>query len=156
MTRLAPVLLLAVLTACGGGAAASATPSGHTLTGTMTLTDAGAFALDLPQPGPTAQVFNGPSPTPTPTPDCQGSGGYSDLQAGAQVIVRDASEKTIAKGTLKPGLPLDADTCRFGFSVSGIPDSDFYSVEVSHRGALTYSAKDLDATGWALDLTIGE
>jgi hypothetical protein len=39
--------------------------------------------------------------------------------------------------------------------VEGIPDAKFYQVEVSHRGALTYSPSDLDQCGWKIELTLG-
>jgi hypothetical protein len=35
-------------------------------------------------------------------------------------------------------------------------DADFYSVEVSHRGEITYSRDELEAAGWSIDLTLGE
>lgn len=43
--------------------------------------------------------------------------------------------------------------CQFSFEVE-VPDASFYSVEVSHRGAVNYSRADLEAAAWTLDLTL--
>ena len=36
----------------------------------------------------------------------------------------------------------------FAFQVDDVPDADFYEVEVSHRGGLTWPQEELDDEGW--------
>jgi hypothetical protein len=81
--------------------------------------------------------------------DCH-SPGYNDITAGAPVVVKDESGKILATGSLG-----SETSCRFPLTVDGIPDAKFYQVEVSHRGALTYSPSDLDQRGWKIELTLG-
>lgn len=89
---------------------------------------------------------------------CSGSGGYDDLTAGAPVTVKNESGSIIATGTLDEGVSDPAYptvACDFAFTISNLPDAKFYSVEVSHRGALTYSKDELNAKGWKIAATIG-
>lgn len=95
---------------------------------------------------------------------CSGTTGYDDVRAGAQVTVADAKGKTIAVGTLGDGRTdefstdssgLYRETCVFPLKVTGVPDSDFYSVEVAHRGELTYPKKKLEKAKWRVHLTLG-
>lgn len=46
--------------------------------------------------------------------------------------------------------------CRFPFTVMSVPASDFYLIEVAHRGGLTYSAAELKNREWAVELTLGD
>lgn len=73
---------------------------------------------------------------------CIGTGGYRDINAGATVTVYDATGKVVAVGSLGEGTrDSGAIYCRFPFSIPEVPDnSDFYSVEVSHRGEVTFPA----------------
>jgi hypothetical protein len=73
---------------------------------------------------------------------CEGSGGYSDISEGASVTVTDATGKVVATGSLGVGRK-DVLGCVFPFSVTGVPKSKFYGVEVSHRGIVTF--RQLDA-----------
>lgn len=96
---------------------------------------------------------------------CSGSGGYSDITAGAQVVVYDPGGTTIATGALETGKPAAlsdmggllskqvAGECQFAFSVSGIPEQTFYGVQVSHRGRMTYSAEQVG--GMWITMTLG-
>ena len=86
--------------------------------------------------------------------------GYEDIRDGAQVVITDASSKTIAVGKLGPGKmrrPGGADAsdrhCVFAFEVSAPRGHDFYGIEVSHRGRLQYTAAQLQAP---LELTLGD
>jgi hypothetical protein len=36
-----------------------------------------------------------------------------------------------------------------------LPKTDFYKVEVSHRGALTYSYDDMKSQNWTVGLKLG-
>jgi len=102
----------------------------HTLKGTMTL----------------HEVVSGTS--------CTGTGGYSDIQAGTEVVVKDQAGKVLATASLGDGR-VDSGTCVFDFSVSHLPDADFYQVEVSHRGNVTYSKADLEKTNWTIGVELG-
>ncbi len=130
--RLAPVaafLLFAV--ACGGGS--------HTLHGTLTLTSSSGISRS--------------------GGNCSGTGGYDDLTAGAAVTVKNESGTVIATGSLERGAS-DATyptvVCHFSFTISNLPDAKFYSVEVTHRGALTYSQDQLNSNGWKVEASIGD
>ena len=74
---------------------------------------------------------------------CSTYGGYSDITAGTSVTVRDASDSIVGIGSLSAGSS-NSGSCVFTFSVPDVPDSSFYSIEVSKRGALTYSAEDVE------------
>ncbi|MGW3667409.1 hypothetical protein [Streptomyces sp. NPDC005141] len=102
--------------------------------GTITLTDVGA---DLEDGEP-----------------CSGTGGYSDIDFGAQVNVTDAAGTLVATSSLGLGEKTEAG-CAFAFTVDEItPGSKFYTVEVSHRGGLTQTEAELRAGG--LDFTLGD
>jgi hypothetical protein len=144
-----------LLVGCGGGGgnAEHPTPTSRTIRGTFTLHDA------------SAGWHEGHS--------CQGDGGYLDISPGTQVTLKDASGTIIGTSRLLSGKGLpeglngdldlvagvwtaDSFHCEFPFEVTDIPPSDFYSIEISHRGQINYSAKDLDAAGWLLELTLGD
>ena len=52
----------------------------------------------------------------------------------------------LATATLTGGV-LNAQGCTFSYSAQ-VPGADFYSVTVTHRGALTYSRSQMIASGW--------
>lgn len=83
---------------------------------------------------------------------CEGGGGYSDMTEGAQVVVRDATGKTIAVDALQAGTRADSVTCEFGFEIFDVPPAGGgpYSVEVSHRGEISFT--QAEATDVALTL----
>ncbi|MGH8984726.1 MAG: hypothetical protein ACRDY6_12755 [Acidimicrobiia bacterium] len=97
---------------------------------------------------------------------CDGSEhrGYDDLVAGAPVVVHDGNGSTIATGELRDGqpveqrdsLPIDFTDCEFRFRMADVPDAEFYTVEVSHRGEVTYSRSELEDEDWRVTLTIGD
>jgi serine/threonine-protein kinase len=123
------VLGLIIIAACGGSAL-------HTIRGEFTLTDDSLRYV-------------------TATRVCIGGGGYDDLQAGAQVRVKDASGTVIGTGSLKGGSSIGGRKCVFLFEVENLPQSDFYSIEVTHRGGISYSYEELEARDWKVSLTIG-
>jgi hypothetical protein len=85
---------------------------------------------------------------------CEGDGGYNDIGSGAGVTVRDETDTIIAVGALAPGR-VEEFSCTFPFFVTGIPNSKFYSVEVSHRGAIAYSHEQLEQQDWMVSLSLG-
>jgi hypothetical protein len=131
--------IAAFLAACG----ASASPATHELRGTLVLSE------DL---GAQAGINNNGTTVST---SCQGSGGYADIQTGASIVIKDEGGKILATGTLGDGLALDQFNCSFTFQVTSVPDAKFYQVEVSHRGAITYSRADMDKAGWKVQFTLG-
>ena len=93
---------------------------------------------------------------------CFPSGGYSDSGAGTDVVVRDEVGTLIAAGSLDVGKYSTVPSygvyaCVFTFMVENVPaDRDFYSVEVSSRGELTYSNAEMVENGWQVDAELGQ
>ncbi|MCJ7491306.1 MAG: hypothetical protein MUP15_04025 [Dehalococcoidia bacterium] len=113
------------------------TPQAHTVHGTMTVPARDSY-LELGKP-------------------CSGAGGYSDMEAGTQVVVKNGEGNTIATGRLNSGIGkfYVGPACSLSFDIEGVPDSDFYSIEVSHRGAMSYSKGDMESNNWTLALALG-
>lgn len=106
------------------------------ITGTFTLTD--------------ADVLYNPSHE-----TCTGTGGYGDIAVGTDVVVRDGTGTIVGAGRLAWSPASAIGSCVFTFAVP-VKDTDFYSIEVSHRGDLTYSKADLAARGWAVAASLGD
>ena len=64
--------------------------------------------------------------------------------------------RVIGTGLLRPRTISDRQGrkmwCTFEFSVPDLREADFYQVEVSHRGAVSYSKEELEAEGWFVSL----
>jgi hypothetical protein len=84
---------------------------------------------------------------------CIGGGGYDDISSGTQVVIRDSSGTTVAVDHLLPGTKSDSYvTCVFDFTVHDVPSGHGpYSVEVSHRGEISFN----EADAGNLHLTLG-
>ena len=130
--RFGMVLLALLLVACNQGGEGGGPSNGHDLTGSLALRDPDGFEIGA----------------------CAGSGGYSDIAAGTQVTVKNGDGTIIATGELEAGDGGGA-TCTFPFTVESVPDSEFYSIEVGHRGALNYSKAELADADWNVDLSLG-
>lgn len=112
--------------------------------GTLTLTDRSAVNYAL----------NG-----TKGEECWGEDGYDDIAGGAQVVIRDSDGTKVGLGELDTGaLTEDSDRfyaapCLFPFAVTDVPAGDdagaVYSVEVAHRGEVSFSLGDM------VELTLG-
>lgn len=93
--------------------------------------------------------------------ECTGEGGFDDIAEGAQVTVTDETGTIIASGRLGPGAENDIVVedglgCFFEFEVDGVPtDRAFYSIEVAHRGALTFSIAEIRQLGWQVSFDLG-
>jgi len=73
---------------------------------------------------------------------CQGTNGYDDIREGAPVNVYNNSGSLIAQGRLSQGsFFLESIGCRFTFDVQIAKESDFYFVEISHRGRTAVDAQ---------------
>lgn len=120
----------------------------HKLTGTFTVKDDDITDDDKIGPRTAGGV-------------CSGgiiSSGYSDLDSNTSVVVRDGDGKILANGHLTFGKWVKDSiwwTCQFGIEVDGIPDADFYAIEVGRRGEQVYSRADLDERNWTLTLNLG-
>jgi hypothetical protein len=141
-----------IISACSGGPSdkpaatvtVTDTPSAPTETAPATFTGHGYIDV-------ASSKFGGRAGDP-----CINDPGYEDVTDGAQVTVSSPSGRILAVGRLGGGRLARArylKPCRFHFTVTGIPEGlPLYKVEVSHRGALTYSEADLRK---GLTLTLG-
>lgn len=106
--------------------------------------------------GAMAIPYRGPAPSAGEL--CRGTGGYDDVREGAQVVVKDGGGKIIASTSLSSGKvarPEYTWRCQFEFTIEDVPKADFYQIEVSHRGALTYPRQELEERGWFVSFTLG-
>lgn len=87
--------------------------------------------------------------------NCEGAGGYDDLFYGAPITVKDGSGNIVKTGSLSVGRFIDGFTCEWRGTISGVPDLDFYSIEVSHRGELAFSNEDLAGNSWIAEMSLG-
>jgi hypothetical protein len=133
------VLILAAVTACGGGSAAKSTDAGSKKM---------AVIGEITVKATAASVLKDGADIGTP---CDAADGYEDIRAGTQVVVADEAGKTLALGSLDAGLlagESGADVftlrCSFPFEVLGVPAGHpFYRVSVGRRGGQQYTAADL-------------
>ncbi len=86
--------------------------------------------------------------------NCRGTGGYDDIKSGLSVTVRDGSGGVLATGRLGDG-KRPSVWCTFEFSVGGLPEVEFYSVEVGRRGELTYSFEEMADNNWEVVVSLG-
>lgn len=96
------------------------------------------------------------------TAACKGAGGYTDIHEGADVVVTDATGKTVAIGHLLEGRatynalsPTRPQSCTWQISVDDVPDGDnFYGIAIGseQRGKKQYQRDELDIP---LHLTLG-
>jgi len=149
-TALVAVIAAVIGAAAGAGVMAwepwKGGEEGRTLVGTMILRD-----LDSTRWTTSARGVDKP---------CEAEGGYNDIRQGADVVVKDRAGSIVAAGSLEAGAgvkspPTDYARCGFSFEIPNVPDADFYSIEVSHRGALTYTRDELKAIGWSVEFKIG-
>lgn len=134
----------------------------HQLTGTMVLI--------APYPGDATTTGESPS-DPADGEGCSGSGSYIDIQEGMVVSVRNDDLHIIASGELRKGTVTDfwstsdsAGTprggdyveCTFDFSVSDIPASPWYAIELAHRGDVRFSSAQLQESGWDITTQLGD
>ena len=130
----------AALNACGG---AGHSESARSVGGDLTILD----------PALASGNVGGP---------CSGVGGYSDIREGTSVVVRNAEGRIVGTGQLAAGELIGrngstkaGDECQFAIEVAGVPVSHFYEIEVSHRGAQTFSRAELDSADWQVHLRLG-
>lgn len=145
MRLLVLIASLALLSGCGGGTsepkAEQPTTSEVTSEAPRAFQATGVFAINDPG-GVLVDGYR-----------CQGDGGYDDLYAGTQVVVRDASSTQVAIGELGLGAVQEDGTCEFALMVFSVPpSSDIYTIEVANRGEISFTQEDA-AKG--LSLSVG-
>jgi len=77
---------------------------------------------------------------------CEGTGGYDDLAPGAQVVLTDASNRTLAIGSVGygTGSVLGDKTCTLPFEVDKVPaGKKFYGLQIGHRSAVQYTEAEI-------------
>jgi hypothetical protein len=150
------VLSLALI-ACGGDGDGNGS-NGNTINGTLSLNTDSLIVVPAAGLSPGAECQAGGRVQCESGYKCAGSGGYDDIGQGAQVVVKDGSGNTIATGELHEGRSQRsyASSCSFDFAVTNVSAVDFYSIEVSHRGAITFSREELEAKGWNVGVTLGD
>lgn len=127
----------------GGETMGTAIAATHTITGDLTLISGGR-GEEIEHLGRFG--VGGP---------CGGKGGYADLREGAAIVVADERGTIIATAGLGQGVYTANYDCLFPFALIGVPDAAFYTIEVSHRGGLTYARAELEAIGWEVHFRLG-
>lgn len=91
--------------------------------------------------------------TPYMSSECVGAEGYDDIRLGTSVVIHDSAGKVVATGQLDNGKYSEPTaSCRFPFTVRNVPQQKFYGFEVSHRGTVTFTAKQVKDGPVALSL----
>lgn len=82
------------------------------------------------------------------------------VEPGSSVTVEDEDGSIIGTGRVSPGRFLKSGDysssapCEFAFTVTDLPDVEFYAVAISGvAGEQTYSKADLEARNWRLELS---
>lgn len=94
----------------------------------------------------------------TSSGSCVGRNGFDDIKKGAGVTITDAGGRTIGTGRLAEGGAINAvngRACVLGFTAENVAASDFYGVEVSSRGVVTFNAADVAEGASGVQLTLG-
>lgn len=143
------VLTTILIAGCGGGSSSttltpSPTPETLTIVGDFKLSGFGGRVYDYG--------------------DCKKSayGGYSDIGPGASVTVKDEAGAIIAIGKLEDGTAVESFSgfgethfaCLYEFSIPDVAISDFYSIEVTHRGDVNFTRGDVESG--TVHLTLGD
>lgn len=101
------------------------------------------------------------SATPTEGDSCRVKDGYSDVDFGTTVTIRDGKGEIVGVGMVgAPLVTFDGQEptsflywCRFRFTVKDVQRGrDFYSVEVGRRGQVSYEEERLFGSGPSLTL----
>jgi hypothetical protein len=115
-------------------------------THTTNETIKGTMFIDVSTSDPSEANF-----TTSGVSGCGGTGGYSDLTSGASVTVTNPSGKVIATGFLGNGDYI-AVSCGFRFRITGVPKEKFYGIEISHRGVVDFSLKEVQNNDVSMDI----
>lgn len=109
------------------------------------VTVKGSFTLTVNSPNPyfPAITSNGTN--------CSGSDGYSDVQPGAQVFVKNSKGDVLTTTELQQGTG-NRFRCTFPFSFDITEGEDHYIVSVGRRGEISYTFTQLKNDGVSLNL----
>ena len=95
---------------------------------------------------------------------CAGTGPYGDIRAGARVVVTDGTGEILGTGRLDQGygvaprvggFSVATDQCWFPFDVGRVARTPTYRILVSGGAAATRSERQLAATHWNVELSLG-
>lgn len=90
---------------------------------------------------------------------CAGTGGYSDVKTGLQVVVKNEKNEILAVGALGDDNNYSGQhaqvACDFPFSIKDLPRATFYQIEVGRRGSLKYSFDELRNAKWMVQFSLG-
>lgn len=81
--------------------------------------------------------------------NCEGQGGYSDIFPGTSVTIRDEQGKIVGSTSLGRGESF-GDYCLYTIAPTQVSSSNFYTVEVSHRGQVTLEKDELGSMSLSL------
>lgn len=139
-------------------------PRLRTVNGTFTLFEEGTLTADGGLRWPGRNVLQEGQSM------CLAGGGYSDVDVGNEVVVRDeqgvilgSAELDSLMGNSVFGL-LDVlidggdgwATCTWEFHAAGIPDDRaFYAITVGQRGEVVFSREELEANYWKVKFELG-
>lgn len=97
---------------------------------------------------------------------CEGRKGFVDINEGASVSIYNESGKLIATSNLEAGrfnsvsltTPdiVIVEGCTFPWKAVLTEESKFYQVEIGRRGRVNYSSEQLKASGFRVEIGIGE
>lgn len=114
--------------------------------------------------------------------DCSGSGGYSDIDAGMNVTVRNAKDEIVGSGRTEHMTKdelvdflletdqaddeaearetidtIDGFACILSFEIE-VSDEEFYEVALGDgdRGKMSESRRELEEGGWRVDYNLGD
>jgi Protein of unknown function (DUF732) len=82
---------------------------------------------------------------------CQGSGGFSDVQPGTTVLVKNGAGKNLTQTQLGPGIG-SSTMCLFPFSFELKEGEDQYVVSISRRGDIPFTFAQAKTLGVHLSL----
>ena len=86
---------------------------------------------------------------------CRARGENDDINESTVIVVRDENATELATEKLGPGVPIDADSCDFGFVIE-VPKAEIYRFSITGRGTVTYSYEQLSKNEWNAGFVIGE
>jgi hypothetical protein len=89
---------------------------------------------------------------------CLGLYGYSDINEGLAIVVKNKIGEILARGSLKAGQRTSINRCFFPIEVNNVPHADVYVIEIGNLtgGNLTYAKEELENRDWKIELSLGE
>jgi len=92
------------------------------------------------------------------TNNCYGTGGYSDIQGGMSITIKNGTGAIIGTGSTESGQRAKGGYasvhCIFEFTVDNLPRSDFYSISIGRRGESNFSFEELQKRNWTISLSL--